>query len=104
MLKFALVVVLFAAVVYAIAWTLERRRTLGRGNALPKRRSKPQMKQVAPDDDEDFLRWLDRKGRKDRADGADGLKGDSAEGDGSDGNGTQSKDGKDGQGQEPASD
>ncbi len=64
-----LVVVLFAAVVYTIAWTLERRRTLGKGNALPKRRSKPQMKQVAPDDDEDFLRWLDRKRRKDGTDG-----------------------------------
>jgi hypothetical protein len=89
-LKFVLVVVLFAAVVYTIAWTLERRRTLGKGNALPKRRSKPQMKQVAPDDDEDFLRWLDRKRRKDGADGTDEP---------------GSKDGgTDGQGQEPAAD
>lgn len=84
-----LVVVLFAAVVYTIAWTLERRRTLGKGNALPKRRSKPQMKQVAPDDDEDFLRWLDRKRRKDGTEGTDD---------------TDSKDGTDGQGQEPAAD
>lgn len=83
-----LVVVLFAAVVYTIAWTLERRRTLGKGNALPKRRSKPQMKQVAPDDDEDFLRWLDRKRRKDGTSADD----------------TDSKDGTDGQGQEPAAD
>ena len=85
-----LVVVLFAAVVYTIAWTLERRRTLGKGNALPKRRSKPQMKQVAPDDDEDFLRWLDRKRRKDGTDGQPTS--------------TDSKDGTDGQGQEPAAD
>jgi hypothetical protein len=85
-LKFLLVVVVFAAVVYAIAWTLERRRTLGPGNALPKRRAKPQIKQVAPDDDEDFLRWLDRKRRKDGT------------GD------TGSPDGTDGQGQEPAAD
>lgn len=84
-----LVVVLFAAVVYTIAWTLERRRTLGKGNALPRRGSKPQMKQVAPDDDEDFLRWLDRKRRKDGTAGTDD---------------TETKDGTDGQGQEPAAD
>ena len=66
-----LVVVLFAAVVYTIAWTLERRRTLGKGNALPKRRSKPQMKQVAPDDDEDFLR-LHRSGTEQPRRGAPG--------------------------------
>ncbi len=81
MLKFLLVVALFAGVVYAVAWTFERRRTLGKGNALPRRRpATPPTKQVAPDDDEDFLRWLDRKRRKD------------------------SKGGPDGQGQEPAAD
>ena len=86
MLKFLLVVVLFAGLVYAIAWTIERRRALGSGNALPKRRrSAPPPKQVAPDDDEDFLRWLDRKRRKESKDGRD------------------SKDSKDGlDGQEPA--
>ncbi|QIK65140.1 hypothetical protein G7072_01230 [Nocardioides sp. HDW12B] len=84
MLKFLLVVALFAGVVYAVAWTLERRRTLGKGNALPRRRpAAPPTKQVAPDDDEDFLRWLDRKRHKDSKD---------------------SKDGTDGQGQEPAAD
>jgi hypothetical protein len=73
-LKFVLVVVLFAGLVYAIAWTIERRRALGSGNALPTRRgrSSPPPKQVAPDDDEDFLRWLDRKRRKDSKDGRDG--------------------------------
>lgn len=87
MLKVLLVVALIAGVVYAVAWTLERRRTLGKGNALPRRRpAAPPTKQVAPDDDEDFLRWLDRKRRKDSTDGTD------------------STGSKDGDGQEPAAD
>jgi hypothetical protein len=68
-LKFLLVVALFAALVYALMWSLERRRAAGAGGAsgsLPFRRpQRPQTRQVAPDDDEDFLRWLERKRRKD---------------------------------------
>ena len=73
MLKFLLVVLLFAAAVYALMWALERRRVRGPGSAPPTggrlgrlgRQARPQTRQVAPDDDEDFLRWLDRKRRRD---------------------------------------
>ena len=75
MLKFLLVVALFAALVYALMWTLERRRAGGSdgdpgggsGNRLtrPRRGPRPPSRQVAPDDDEDFLRWLEQKRRKD---------------------------------------
>lgn len=74
MAKFVLVVVLFAGVVYLLLWTLERRRALGRGGApgpaSPGLHRRPQTRQVAPDDDEDFLRWLDRKRPHDRGDDA----------------------------------
>ncbi len=73
MLRFLVVVLLFAALVYALMWTLERRRTLGGGGRpaiRPMRRPRgPQPRQVAPDDDEDFLRWLERKRRKDQPGG-----------------------------------
>ena len=70
MLKFLLVVAVFAALVYALMWALERRRAGGSdGNgARPTRKRRnaaPPTRQVAPDDDEDFLRWLERKRRKD---------------------------------------
>ena len=69
-LKFLLVVALFAGVVYALMWTIERRRAAGpreeRRTIRPT--SRPPTKTVAPDDDEDFLRWLDRKRRKDSPD------------------------------------
>jgi hypothetical protein len=64
-LKFLLVVALFAGLVYAVMWTIERRRSLGAPKPRPRR---PQPRQVAPDDDEDFLRWLERKRRKDSPD------------------------------------
>ena len=93
MLKFVLVVVLFAAVVYTIAWTLERRRTLGKGNALPKRR----------------VEAADEAGRAGRRRGLPPLAGPQApqgrhgEAPTPDGQ-PDSKDGTDGQGQEPAAD
>lgn len=72
MLKFLLVVAVFAALVYALMWTLEQRRARGSeggsggGGGLGRRPRKPgpPPRQVAPDDDEDFLRWLERKRRK----------------------------------------
>ncbi len=71
MLRFLLVVAVFAALVYALMWALERRRArgtdggTGRGPRTSRRRPGPASRQVAPDDDEDFLRWLERKRRKD---------------------------------------
>ena len=66
-----LVVAVFAALVYALMWALERRRAggsaggTGRAPKAPRGNAGPPSRQVAPDDDEDFLRWLDRKRRKD---------------------------------------
>ncbi len=73
--KFAIVVLLFAGVVYALLWALERRRAARKGTpgSGPRiGRSRPQPRQVAPDDDEDFLRWIERKQRKDRKKDPDG--------------------------------
>jgi hypothetical protein len=73
--RFVIVVLLFAGVVYALLWALERRRAArgGKGTSGPGiRRSGPPPRQVAPDDDEDFLRWLERKQRKDRKKDPDG--------------------------------
>jgi hypothetical protein len=69
-LKFLLVVAVFAVLVYALMWAIERRRAGGSGGggtrpSRPRRTPGPPTRQVAPDDDEDFLRWLDRKRRKD---------------------------------------
>ena len=77
MARFVIVVLLFAGVVYALLWALERRRAARGGHGTPgsrpgTRRSRPQPRQVAPDDDEDFLRWLERKQRKDRKKDPDG--------------------------------
>jgi hypothetical protein len=51
-IKVLLAVALLAAVVYALVWVVERRRTLGHVRPRPKPRI------VAPDDDEDFLRSI----------------------------------------------
>ncbi len=60
-----LVVLLFAALTYGLIRVLERRgiakRPKGRGRAP---RPQPRPRPVAPDDDPDFLRDLDRKKRQ----------------------------------------
>ena len=70
MLKLLLVAVLFAVLTYAAFRMLERRGASGAPPAAggPPRSRRPESRQVAPDDDEDFLRWLDRKRRKDPPD------------------------------------
>ena len=68
MLKFVLVVALFAAAVYALMWALERRRVGGSPEPSPprpRRAPRAERRQVAPDDDEDFLRGLGGRGRND---------------------------------------
>jgi hypothetical protein len=61
--KFLLVIIVFAAVVYATLWLVERRRA-----GAPARRApappRPAPRMVAPDDDEDFLRDLRRRNRR----------------------------------------
>ncbi|MCX6400375.1 MAG: hypothetical protein NTX33_10660 [Propionibacteriales bacterium] len=63
-MKFLLVVIIFAVVTYlAIRWMQDR----GLGGPAAKRlpsRPKPPSRPVAPDDDESFLRDLERKRRK----------------------------------------
>ena len=63
MLKLLLVVAVFAAVTYLVTRALQERGPGGRPSIprpKPKRPSTP-PRPVAPDDDEDFLRDLDRK-------------------------------------------
>ncbi len=56
MLKFLLVVALVAVAVYLVV------RAAQRGTLRPSRPApKPRQRQIAPDDDEDFLRDLDRR-------------------------------------------
>ncbi len=65
MLRFLVFLALFAAVVYAVFWLIDRRNqgqrpgggTDGTGRPTPRG-------PVGPDDDEDFLRELDRKRRR----------------------------------------
>ena len=62
--KFLLVIIVFAAVVYTVFWLIERRR----GGSPARRRTapptRPAPRTVAPDDDEDFLRDLNRRNRR----------------------------------------
>jgi hypothetical protein len=72
-LKFLLVVLLVAVIIYALTNRVmgasERKRSGHPSQGLRFRpRSGPPPRQVAPDDDEDFLRWLERKRRKDSPD------------------------------------
>ncbi len=71
MLKLLLVVAVFAVVTYAVLRLLERRSGSGSPSATggsTRTRGTSSPRPVAPDDDEDFLRWLDRKRRKDPPD------------------------------------
>ena len=63
-----MVAVLVAGIVYAVFWMLEQRRASGRAQQQhpsarrPVKRTPPRI--VAPDDDDEFLRDLDRKRRQ----------------------------------------
>ncbi|HET9422966.1 MAG TPA: hypothetical protein VFO49_17630 [Nocardioides sp.] len=59
MLKFLLVVIVFAAATYLAIRVIQQRGLMPDKPVLPKRQ--PPKKIVAPDDDEEFLRDLDRK-------------------------------------------
>jgi hypothetical protein len=66
MLRFVVFLALFAAVVYATFWLIDRRSQGGDGGGggggIPRRKPTP-PRPMGPDDDEDFLRELDRKQR-----------------------------------------
>ncbi|MGZ4438282.1 MAG: hypothetical protein ACXVW6_11605 [Nocardioidaceae bacterium] len=63
--KFVLVVIVFAVLVYGVLRLLERRRAARSTRAAgPGRTSGPQRRILAPDDDEDFLRGLNRRRKR----------------------------------------
>jgi hypothetical protein len=65
-LKFLLVVALFALATYLVVRVIQRRGVLpptGRPGSVRRPAPRQQPRYVAPDDDEDFLRDLDRKRR-----------------------------------------
>ena len=62
MLKFLLVVIVFAALTYLAVRLIEQRGLMPDRPTRPRPRPRRQPpKMIAPDDDEDFLRDLDRK-------------------------------------------
>jgi hypothetical protein len=67
-LKLLLVAALVTGAVYAMFWLLERRRATGQAQRQHPSGRRPARRRptrsVAPDDDEDFLRDLDRKRRQ----------------------------------------
>lgn len=77
-MKFLLVAILFAVLVYALVRTIERRN--GRGTAGPghpsRNRPKGPIRPTAPDDDPEFLRNLERERRRRQAESGED-KGDS---------------------------
>jgi len=61
-LKVLFFVVLFAVAVYLLVRVIQRRGLIEQRPAQrPSRRTQPPRRQVAPDDDPEFLRDLDRK-------------------------------------------
>ena len=61
-MKFLLVVILFAVAIYLTTRAIQRRGIAPRTQA-PRRPAAPPPRPMGPDDDEDFLRDLDRKRR-----------------------------------------
>ena len=67
-MKILLVVLLIALVIYGVTRAIERR-----GLSRPQRPQRPQQppRAVAPDDDPDFLRDLERRKRREQEHGGD---------------------------------
>lgn len=61
MLRFLFVLILFAVATYLLIRVFQQRGLMPEKPSLPKRQAPKKI--IAPDDDEDFLRDLDRKRR-----------------------------------------
>ncbi|MGN6782598.1 MAG: hypothetical protein ACTHJH_13950 [Marmoricola sp.] len=70
MLRLVVWLLLLAAVLYAVFWSIDRRAGAGEGERESWRdrspRRTPPTGPRGPDDDEDFLRELDRRRREER--------------------------------------
>lgn len=65
MIRFVVLLLLLAVVLYAVFWAIDRRDQGGRGGTRPRPSSGPRPHgPVGPDDDEAFLRDLERKRRR----------------------------------------
>jgi hypothetical protein len=76
MLRLVVFLAFLAAVVYAVFWLIDRRSEGGGGQGLrrPGGPTRPLPRgPVGPDDDEDFLRELERKRRHMRDEGGSGT-------------------------------
>ncbi|CAN5244846.1 hypothetical protein BH09ACT12_BH09ACT12_18980 [soil metagenome] len=62
MLRFLFVLILFAVATYLLIRVFQQRGLMPETPSRPKRQ--PPRRMVAPDDDDDFLRDLDRKKRE----------------------------------------
>ena len=63
MLRFVVFLAMFAAVIYATFWLIDRRSRGGDGRSGGRPAPRGPRGPVGPDDDEEFLRELDRKQR-----------------------------------------
>jgi hypothetical protein len=70
-IRFVVWLLLLAAILYAVFWAIDRRNQSGSG-AVPRRRPKPPTRPsrgpMGPDDDEAFLRDLERRRRREQGD------------------------------------
>lgn len=69
MLRLVVFIALFAAVVYACFWLIDRRKHGGGGGGGKGAKPTPRGP-VGPDDDEEFLRELERKRRHSKDEGS----------------------------------
>jgi hypothetical protein len=66
MIRFVVWLLLLAAVLYAVFWAIDRRD--GGHPRPPRRAPRPPRGPVGPDDDEAFLRDLERRRRREQGD------------------------------------
>ena len=70
MIRFVVWLLLLAAILYAVFWAIDRRNQSGSSGVprRPKPPTRPSRGPVGPDDDEAFLRDLERRRRREQGD------------------------------------